>query len=186
MKITKEKSLCLYGCKMNVNIFFVLLSIGLLMIFTLFKPLDIHQKKFKDIPLYEITNFTLFELENETLATLTNGTNAVRYADRYEISDVDFSDSSQKHSINIKANKAHYKGDVISLLGDVVYTRDDGLIFKTKKATYNKKTTIAHTNTDYISYRGEDQVKGSLLIYNNTSGKSKSKNVRAKYQLQER
>lgn len=85
----------------------------------------------------------------------------------------------------MKAKKGLYKGDDISLEGDVVYNREDGLIFESQEAQYNKKSTILSTDKAFIVYRGKESVKGSSFVYDNTQKKLSSKNIEAIYQLEE-
>lgn len=156
------------------------------MIFVFFKPLDIKEQNFKDVPLFDMTSFTLFEFNNKGLSTLMQGTSAVRYSNRYKVFNIDYTDNSQEYIANIKADKGLYKGNVIDLNGNVVYVREDGLTFKSQEASYNKITTIVQTNSDYIAYMGKNRAVGTFLRYNNSSKKMESKNVIAHYQLKER
>ncbi|MBU0720591.1 LPS export ABC transporter periplasmic protein LptC [bacterium] len=170
---------------MNINIFFVIIASGLLMIFFLFKPLDIKQQKFIDVPLFQLDSFNLHELNQKGLSTLMSGTNATRYSDRYTVKDIDYTDNSRTYIANMKASDGIYKNEIVEISGNVVYTREDGLTFQTQSAVYNKKTKIAYTDKDYVSYRNDDRVEGTSLKYNNLLGKAYSTNVVAVYQLQE-
>jgi len=171
---------------MNINLFFVVIFSGLSVIFLLFKPLDVKQQEFKDIPLFELMSFTLYELDNKGLTTLMNGTKAIKYTNRYKVDNINYTDNSKKYIANIKADIGLYKDETIDLKGNVVYSREDGLIFETQKALYNKKTSIAYVNEKYVLYRQHDRVEGSSLVYNNILNKTYSKNVVAKYQMKER
>jgi len=170
---------------MNINIFFVTVSIGLMSIFFLFKPMDIKQRNFVDVPIFELKSFTLYELNTKGLITVMRGDKAIRYSDRYKVSNINYTDNSKEYLANMKADRGLFKDKVVDLIGHVDYQREDGLNFKTQKATYNKKTKIAYTNTDYISYMGENEIVGTSLRYDNRLNRIKSKNIRAKYQLQE-
>ncbi|MBU1658373.1 LPS export ABC transporter periplasmic protein LptC [bacterium] len=171
---------------MNINVFFLIVSLGLMMIFFLFKPLDIKKQKFIDVPLFELSSFTLFELNNEGLSTIMKGLKAIRFNNRYEVENLNYTDNSKVYIANMSANNGLYKDDVISLRGDVTYSREDGLVFQTQEATYNKKTKIAFTDKDFIAYRGTDKITGSSLVYNNSLNTTKSKNVIAQYTLEEK
>jgi len=170
---------------MNVNIFFVIVSVGLIGIFVFFKPLDIKQRDFVDVPVFELGAFTLYELDTNGLITVMVGDEAVRYSDRYKVSNINYTDNSKKYLANMKANKGLFKDNIVYLDGDVAYQREDGLSFTSQKARYNKKIKVAYTDTDYIAYMGKNMVAGSSLRYDNLLKKVKSENVKARYQLKE-
>lgn len=171
---------------MNMNYFFFVISFALLMILFLFKPVEIKDNSFGDIELFSISSFTMYEFDSKGLITLMNGTKALRYNDRYRVDDIDYTDNSKEYVANMKSNKGIYKDDIVYLDGDIVYTREDGLTFKTQKATYNKKTSIAIADGNYVLYRDANRVIGEGLHYNSSLEKVTSKNVTAKYQLKEK
>jgi len=170
---------------MNINIFFILISLALLMILMLFKPLEIKEQKLTDVPLFNISSFTMYELNKEGLTSLMSGTEGIRYKDRYKVEFMDYTDNSKEYIANMKANSGIYKNDTVYLDGDVVYFREDGLTFETQKVIYNKKTTIARADGDYVLYRNGSKVVGEKLKYNNSLNRVQSKNVVVKYQLEE-
>lgn len=170
---------------MNINYFFVFLLFSLSMILLLFKPMDIKQQSFTDIPLFSISSFTMYELDSKGLITLMNGDKATKYAGRYEVEQMNYTDNSKEYIANMKSNSGVYKDNTVYLNGDIIYSREDGLTFKTQKALYNKKTTIATVDGSYLLYMGENMVTGEKLKYNNSLETIESKNVRAIYQIQE-
>jgi len=109
------------------------------MIFFLFKPLNIKEQNFTDIPLFELETFILYELNTQGLATLMIGTEGIRYANRYQIKDIDYTDNSKQYIANMKAKHSIYQDEIVHLNGDVVYSREDGLVFTTQEIEYNKK-----------------------------------------------
>ncbi|ADN09195.1 LPS export ABC transporter periplasmic protein LptC [Sulfurimonas autotrophica] len=170
---------------MNINIFLTFVISILLVIFFMFKPMDIKKQHFKDVPLFELSDFTMYELNPEGLTTILLGSKGTRYADRYTIKDMDYTDNSKKYIANMISDFGVYKNEIVKLTGHVVYVREDGLTFKSEKATYNKKTADVISNTKYIAYLNDNNVIGSYIKYNNISKKIYSKNVIAKYQLKE-
>jgi len=167
----------------NINIFFILVATGLSVIFFFFKPLDIKEQKFGDIPIFELESFKLIELSNAGLITVLNGDKGLKYKDRYVIYNVDYTDNSEKYLASMQAKDGLYKDDIVDLNGDVVYSREDGLSFKTQKATYNKNTNIVKSLTDYEAYMNKNKVTGSYIEYNNVSKVIKSKNIKVNYKL---
>lgn len=170
---------------MNINIFFTLVSLALLMILMLFKPMDIKENNFTDVALFNISIFTMYELDERGLTSLMSGTEGIRYSDRYSVKLMDYTDNSQEYIANMKSNSGIYKGDNVYLEGDVVYFREDGLTFETQKVVYNKKTAIARADGNYVLYRNNNKVTGNKLKYNNSLNRVQSKNVVARYQLKE-
>lgn len=155
------------------------------MIFILFKPIDIKQQEFVDVPIFDISTFTMYELDKNGLKTLIKGDKAIKYEDRHIIKSINYTDNSKKYRANIKANDGIYKDDIVYLDGNVVFFREDGLTFKTQKAVYNKKTTIAQADGEYVLYRAYDVVEGRGLKYNNLLGTVSSKDISAKFQFKD-
>ncbi len=155
------------------------------MIFLLFKPLNIKEQEFNDVPLFEIVNFIMYELNEKGLQTFMTGDKTLRYSDRYTVDKIDFTDDSKGHISNMKADTGLYKDNMVDLNGNISYVREDGLAFETQTMTYNTKTSVAKTDSDYVAFRGKSTMKGSSLEYNSIKNKIKSKNVLITYQLQE-
>jgi LPS export ABC transporter protein LptC len=176
------------GDILSINTFFVLIAIGLLMIYVGFKPQYIAEQNFDDVPLFELDSFVLHELNQEKLITIMKGSETKRYSDRYSVTNISFTDNSEELLANIRADSGLYrdKDNIIDLVGNVIYNREDGLVFESQEAIYDKKTAIARTQKDYIMYRDKDSVIGTSLVYDNANGRVKSKNVVAKYQIKER
>lgn len=152
-----------------------------MLIYFLFQPLKIKEQEFVDVPLLKIDNFVMYKLDTTGLQTLMSGTEALRYANRYIVSNVDFTDNSQEYISNIKALKGVYKNSVVDLAGDVVYIRDDGLTFKSPTLSYNTKNSIAQTKDNFIAYKDKNSISGSSFVYDSIKDTMKSKNVVMKY-----
>jgi len=168
---------------MNINVFFISLLLGLLMIFFLFKPLNLKQQNFVDVPLFELNGFILHEMNIEGLVTFMNGREAIRYSNRYVVNDINYTDNSKEYIANMKAKYAVYKDDIIDLDGGIIYLREDGLTFRTNSAQYDKSTHIVKADGKYVSYRGVNVISGNALKYNNLLDTIESKNVSVTYKL---
>ncbi len=173
---------------MNINMFFIAITLALSVIFISFKPMVIKKQKFVDTPLFEIDTFTMHELNQGGLITIMKGSKATRYRDRYQVANINYIDNSKKYRANIKANDGLYrdKDDILKLQGNVIYKREDGLTFKTSKAMYDKNSSIVKTDQKYVLYQGKNIITGTTLSYDNTKNIVKSKRVVASYQLKER
>jgi len=170
---------------MNVNVFFVLIGVGLTMILFLFKPLELKEQSFANVPLFELQEFTLYELNGVGLNTLMKGRSATKYADKYVVSFVDYTDNSQKYVANMKADGGIYEESVVKLEKNVVYVREDGLSFKTDKAVYDKTTNVVTSPNQYVARQGGNVLSGSSLKYDNVEDKMESRDVIVKYTLGE-
>jgi len=189
MKTINEINFYQFGyqeSKININILFSIIITSLVLIFIGFKPLKVKQQNFVDIPLFELQSFVVYEINQLGLDTMILGSNAIRYSDRYRVKNIDYTDNSRDYIVNMKANNGIYKNNIVVLNGNVVYTREDGVTFQTKKVIYNKKTSIAKTDTPYILYQGQNRVIGSSLIYNSKLNTIQSNQIVAKYQLKEK
>ena len=147
--------------------------------------MNLKQQEFVDVPLFELSTFVIYEINKIGLDTMMIGTKAIRYTDRYSVDNINYTDNTQEYIANMKANNGIYKNDILTLTGDVLYNREDGLVMETSKAIYNKKNTITTIDNDYVSYQGNNRVIGSSAVYNNKLNKIASKNVIVKYQIKE-
>jgi LPS export ABC transporter protein LptC len=170
---------------MNINIFFVFISSVLLSILFLFKPLELQQKNHNSIALFNLSVFTIYEFDENGLLSVLNGEEGIRYKDRYEIQDVDYTDNSQEFVANIQSDYGVYKNEVINLNANVVYIREDGVTFESQEAVYNTKTSIVRVDKDFVIYKNKNIIRGVLLVYNNKLDIMKFHNVRAIYRIDE-
>lgn len=156
------------------------------MIFFFFQPREHIEKEAIEIPSLELNNFKLSELDRSGLTSITSGDVGKKYTNRYSVKNLNYTDNSSKYISNIKANDALYKGFILNLRGDIKYFREDGLTFRTQKASYNKQTSVITSHTKYQSQLNESSAEGSYFEYNNAHGITKSKNVTVNYNLKER
>ena len=154
-------------------------------IYIFFKPLNIKQHIYVDVPLFELKEFTLYELEKSGMHTMMLGSEATRYKNRYTVKDIDYTDNSKEYIANMKAKNGLYKNNLVTLRGDVTYVREDGLTFQTQEAKYNKRTTNIVSTVGYVAYLNGSTIKGTYIRYNNNKNRVFSKNVQAKIQLKE-
>lgn len=171
---------------MNLNIFLSIVIIALSMIYFLFEPMNIKKIDSKDIPQFSLGRFTLKELDKTGLVSMMHGDKAIRYSDRYEVYNIDFTDNSKKYLSNMKAKKGLYKRDVVYLNGDVELKRDDGLSFFSQKAKYDKKRDIVSTDTNYTAFMDKNRINGSSVILDNKKDTMKSKKIYIVYDLEEK
>lgn len=171
---------------MNINYFFIAISLSLSAILFLFEPQELDKKTEGDIALFNISSFLMYELNKNGLITFMNASEGVRYKDRYTITDINYTDNSKEYRANLKAKDGIYKNDILKLSGDVFYTRQDGIKFQTDEATYDKKSSIAKANGDYIAYMEENVAYGREIEYNNALKTLRSKDVFITYHIEDK
>lgn len=170
---------------MSLNNFFLLVLGLLILIFVVYKPDFVATQNEKDIPLLELENFTLYELNTSTLTSTMQAKRGLRYKNHYEAYNVSFKNKSSKLEQTINGNKAFYDTITLILSGDVHYKREDGLNFLSQYGKYSKKTKIFETNSSYLSYRDKDTIIGDSLSYDTQRQLSKSKNIKAVFNINE-
>ena len=168
---------------MNINIFFLFIFTALMMIFVFFQPMEIKTTKDIEVATVETYDFVVHQLDTKGLTRIIKGKQAFIYKDRYKILDVDYTDATKKQIINLKAENGLYKDKTIKLNGNVRYTRDDGLIFKSQSLNYDEKTTVLDTKDNYVMYKDKNKVIGTSFKLDNNLEKIHSKNVEVTYQI---
>jgi len=123
----------------------------------------------------------MYEFNKNGLTSITIGSSSNRYKKFTTIKNLDYTDNSDKLRVNIKAKKAKYINNIITFNGDVIYTREDNVVFKSQEASYDKVKNMLNTNKKYVLYQGKNIIKGSSLHFNNNLDKIKSKNVTVVY-----
>ncbi|MBU0632403.1 LPS export ABC transporter periplasmic protein LptC [bacterium] len=168
---------------MNINFYFIYISIGLAMIYLFFHPMKLEKFNKSEIAQLELTNFTMYDLNQDGLKSIFSGTKGYRYVNRYEVFDINYTDNSEALIANITSDFGIYKNHLVSMYGDLVYTRADGLTYKSDDGNYNQKTGFLRTESKYISYRNNDRITGDSLVYDSKKGHATSKNVSAIYEI---
>ena len=168
---------------MNINLFFAFVFAGLMVIFVFFQPMKLKETKNIEVATVETYGFVIHQLDTKGLTRIIKGKQAFIYKDRYNILDVDYTDATKEQIVNLKAKNGIYKDKTIKLSGDVKYTRDDGLVFKSQSLDYNEKTSILETDDRYIMYKDKNKVIGKSFRLDNKLDKIYSKNVEVVYQI---
>ena len=168
---------------MNVNFYFIYITIGLAMIYIFFNPMKLQTLNTAEVAQLELTNFKIYDLDKDGLKSVFSGTRGYRYLDRYEVFDINYTDNSKVYVSNIKSNFGVYKNYIVNMNGNLVYTRADGLTYKSNDGNYNQQTGILRTEGEYLAYRDDNKVIGNSLVYDSKTGQSTSKKVFAIYQI---
>jgi len=156
-----------------------------MLIYISFNPLDIKKQNFHDVPILELKKFTMYELSDSGLETFMIGDSATRYADRYVVSKISYTDNSKDMIASMEADYGLYKNDKVILNGDVIYAREDGLTIKSQRIDYDKKTSVAISENKYIAFLNKNKITGSYLKYNGIKRKIYSKDIFVIYQIKD-
>ena len=140
------------------------------MIFFLFEPTERLEKKVAEIPNLEIYNFKVSELNINGLTSIVHGETGRKYTNRYTVDNLNYTDNSSEFISNIKSNKALYKNYTLNLEGDIKYFREDGLIFTSQKASYDKQTAVIISYTDYQLQRHNNKTIGTFFEHDDSKG----------------
>ncbi len=170
---------------MNINLFFICVFAGLAMIYIFFNPMQLQEFDKKEVPQLELLNFSVYDLDTKGLKSVFYGKKGFKYEDRYEVTDMNYTDNSREYIAHLQADFGRYKESVIDLRGNVVYKRADGLTFQTDAASYNQKTAIFQAPNAYTFYRNDDKITGTKLVFDSKENHILSKNIAATYQIQD-
>lgn len=171
---------------MNINT--LILAIGVLLgsIFVFFKPLSIAQPPKKEIAQLELHDFTMYEFDTNKLVDIATGKKALRYKNRDLLFDFVFNDNSNADLVSLSANRGKYKNDTIDLKGQVLYTKSDGIEFRSEHVFYNRKKGYARSDVPYIGTMGKSRVHGRTLFYDLKKDLIESKDIYAIYNIPDR
>jgi LPS export ABC transporter protein LptC len=171
---------------MSANYFFLSVGAVLLLILLLFRPMQTQTEVTQEVAQLELFDFVLHELDQQGLRNVLSGSEGKRFTDRYVIKDVNYTDNTKKYVENMRSDTGVYKGNVVTLEGNVRYHRKDGIYFNSEKATFDQNQSVARTHGKFVLTRVSDRVQGDDLYYNSDSGKIKAQNITAFYRINEK
>lgn len=172
---------------MNINSLFALVLVLLLSIYIPFKqrvaPNDDSQD---EVALLNMSNFTMYEMDKVKLTSMLMASDGARYANRYLLKDINYTDNSKELMANILSKNGIYKDELLTLNGDVFYKREDEITFKSQSATYDKKNSSFSTKENFEATMQKNVAYGSEIEYNNETKKLKSKDVYVIYKIEDK
>ena len=172
----------------SANHFFIVIALLLAAILLFFQPMDLKKRTFGDLEVAELElhNFTLYELDANGLENIMIGRKGIRYGDRIEVVDIDYTDSSQALQNNLQADYGIYNNkDLITLKGNVRYYREDGMQFRSDEAIINQTEQTIATVGPFKMDKFTDNVVGNDLFYDTKNGVTKAKEVTGFFTLPE-
>ncbi len=169
---------------MNINLFFIFVFTVLAMIYTFFNPMKLEEFDKKELAQLELVNFSVYDLDKNGLRSVFHGQKGYKYEDRYEVSDINYTDNTKEYIAYLHSSFGRYKDNIVDLKGNAVYKRADGLTFKTEIASYNQKTGVFQAPNAYTFYRNDDKITGTKLVFDSKEHHMLSKQISATYQIQ--
>jgi lipopolysaccharide export system protein LptC len=139
----------------------------------------------KEIAQLELSNFSVYDLDTNGLKSVFHGVKGYKYKDRYEVSDINYTDNTREYIAHLQSDFGRYKDKIVDLNGSVVYKRADGLTFLTEIASYNQETGVFQAPNAYTFYRNDDKITGTKLVFNSKENHMLSKQISATYQIQD-
>lgn len=172
---------------MSINSLFGLVFVLLLTIIVAFEQKVVSTgEPQNEVALLNISNFTMYEMDKTRLTSLLKATDGIRYADRFLLKDINYTDNSKELRANIVSKNGIYKDNVLTLNGDVFYKREDDITFKSQSAKYDKTSSDFSTKENFEATMQKNIAYGSEIEYNNETKKLKSKNVYVIYKIEDK
>ena len=170
---------------MNVVTFYLLVGAVLGSVFLFFKPMKVDLAEPGELAQIELDRFTVHEVTTSGVKTILAGSHALRFTDRYEVSDLNLTDRSENHTENMRADRGIYREPMISLRDDVQYKRDDGIGFTTQNVDYNRTSGEMTAAGPFVFWQAKDRLEGRDLLYNTKSGQIAAKAITGNYYLKD-
>lgn len=168
---------------MSINLFFFLI-LGLLVgMFSYFKPHEKQDYKAQEVPQFELEQFVIYEITPSKIDRFFEGEHGKHFEDRYEISGAKFTNNAKPLLESIRADDALYKGDLITLKGNVHYSRSDGLEFRSSEGMYDQNHSLIQTKGPFVLTKDQHKIEGTRLNYDLIHDTTSSDQVRGSYQI---
>ena len=166
----------------------VLLAISTSMLFYKFDYEDIKTKQ-KEMPNLIFENATMYKINDKEVSSIIKAKKAMNYKATKNIKSKTvmhygalYSRSKDdKTNSLISADLIIEEDDIIDFNRNVIYSRDDDLLFSTEKLTYDKKRNLAFNDVKFEAKQKSNIFKGHSLIINQNTDKIKAKEVEFMY-----
>jgi LPS export ABC transporter protein LptC len=168
---------------MNVNHFFTAAAFLLIGIFVLIRPMQIDRPADQQIPELDLKTFTVYELDREGLVRVMFGDEGQRFKERYEVKNIAYSDSRGSVTQDMTAHTGTYEEGIVTLSGEVVIRRSDGIDIKAEEASYDQNEGIVRSHGAFYMSDGSNRAQGRDFVYYTNKNRVKAVNVKASYKM---
>lgn len=153
------------------------------MIYGFFTPTYKYSKDVGEIPKIELYNFTLYEMSHHGIDHLLAGKEGKKFDDYYTVTSAKFSDNTRQLLHSLQSEHALYRDDVLSLEGDIRYSRQDGLSFDADHGTYNTKNGVVQIPENIVIRQDNHRIEGENIRYEVDHQVITANRIQAKYQI---
>jgi hypothetical protein len=171
---------------MNVVTFYLFIGAVLGSVYLFFKPMKVDVAEPGELAQIELDRFIVHEVVPKGVKTIMTGSHALRFTDRYVVSDLNLTDRSEGHTENMRAKSGTYREPMILLRKDVRYRRDDGIRFETDSVDYNRSSGQMVAPGPFVLWQAHDRITGRDLIYNTKRGEISAEKIVGNYFLKEK
>ncbi len=136
-----------------------------------------------DTALLEFKKFKLYDLGSGGLNMMLQGDSGERFSNRYEISNINYTNKSVEKPQSMQASEALYKDNMLYLNDDVMYRQGESFTFRSDEALYDEKAKTAYTSGKFELKSSDGVFRGTALEYNSETQNVNAKAITATYHL---
>lgn len=168
---------------MTVNHFFVAIALVMAGIYFGFRPVTFEETRHGEIAQLDLNGFTIYEMDEKGLIHILHGKEGLRFADRYEVHDIAFIDSSEALSKELTADFGRAREKTVELKGNVLIRQSDGSEMRTEEVLYDKTKRLATGSGRFALKQGDNRATGEGFSYRLDDGHIKARKITAFYTL---
>jgi len=164
---------------MAIRIEYILLISLAILSFFIFtkKPDNINIKESNCSKEFLFEELHLFDINESGISNELLATKIVKYKEYFEANNIDI---IHQKIYNIKAQKAIYKDDLLSIENNITFRKDDTMSFKTDSLIYKKDKKLLYTDGNFTMDLNGSIIKGKNLKYSLKDSQIWADNIRAK------
>lgn len=145
-----------------------------------FRPVD---PKIAQVEMYDVQDH---EIGVDGVVSITNAKKAVRYADRDELYSVDALLRRNGFINSLRADSGVLKDNVVYLVGDVRYVRNDGITFESSEVEYHRDKDMLEGKVPFVLSDTYNKTLGDSFTYLIKEGQIKANNIHATLETERR
>jgi len=121
-------------------------------------------------------DFYLVEINQEGIRNSLKATEAIKYKNSFEATDINITHNRVYH---LFAQKAIYKKNIVSIENNITLKKDNSMEFQTDTLTFKMREEIAYTDDGFIMNINGNKIKGTHLKYNLKIGEISANKIKA-------